>query len=227
MKKLFFTFCLLTGISGLSIAQIAAEFKFEPDSVSATIPATVVDSFADVEIHSLVANDINIEWQRVVEYITPGCATKVCDLNACYPESFSTKKFWLAANATGPISIHLINNTGSTCQAIVRLDMWNVDNNEAIVPAWFIFNYASVGTGEAVTLPQVSVFPNPATDLVQIDHSEVRSAKMITEDGRQIALYNVNPGEAISVGQHPTGRYFLILMDANDKAIGLARLQKL
>ena len=216
---LFATFALSTSLS----AQVAPDFEFLPDSVSIMVPATVQDSAADVEIHSNVSTDISVKWQRNTLMITPGCQTQVCDLNACYGAGFSTKTFPLGANQEGPISIHLINNTGSMCQAVIRLDMWNVDVPDVVVPAYFVFN-ATSSINDLFRLEEVKIFPNPTSDYFTIQNDNVARVRMMTLDAREVANFNAEQTKTFALNGQTPGMYVLLMEDKAGKAIGVAQL---
>ncbi len=183
----------------------------------------VQDSAAELEIHSTAAAEITITWQRVVLAMTPGCLTKVCDLNACYPETFSTRTFPIAAGATGPISVHLVNNTGNTCAGVIRLDMFNTDVPDVIVPAFFLYNQTS-GINNVFQLEEVKVYPNPATEYFTIENNKVARVRMTTLDAREVAAFDATQTKTFSLAGQPAGMYVLVMEDAAGKAIGVGQL---
>lgn len=222
MTRFYLLFTILALSTSLS-AQVAPDFEFLPDSVSILVPATKQDSAADLEIHSLVATDISVKWQRNTLMITPGCQTQVCDLNACYGATFSSKTFPLGANQEGPISVHLINNTGNICQAVIRLDMWNVDVPNVIVPAYFVFN-ATSSINDIFRLEEVKVFPNPTSDYFTIQNDKVARVRMMTLDAREVANFNVEQTKTCMLNGQSSGMYVLLMEDNTGKAIGVAQL---
>jgi hypothetical protein len=222
MTRFYLLVTILAFSTSLS-AQVAPDFEFLPDSVSILVPSTVQDSAADLEIHSMVATDISVKWQRNVLMITPGCQTQVCDLNACYNAGVNTKIFPLGANSEGPISIHLINTTGSMCQAVIRLDMWNVDVPSVVVPAYYVFN-ATSSINDIFSLEAVKVFPNPTSDYFTIQNDKVARVRMMTLDAREVANFNVEQTKTCMLNGQSSGMYVLLMEDNTGKAIGVAQL---
>jgi hypothetical protein len=219
----FYLLCTTLALSMSLSAQVIPDFEFLPDSVSISVPATKQDSAADLEIHSKVANDILVKWQRNTLMITPGCQTKVCDLNACFSESTNTKTFPLGGNAEGAISVHLVNNTGNICQAVIRLDLFNVDVPSVVVPAYYIFN-ATSSINDVFRLEEVKVFPNPTSDYFTIQSDKVARVRMMTLDAREVANFNAEQTKTFSLNGQTPGMYVLLMEDNTGKAIGVAQL---
>lgn len=221
--KHFLPLCMLVLASFNATAQSSAGFEFTPDTTGLLVSAMVADSAAELEIHCTASAEITIKWQRVVVSMTPGCLTKVCDLNACYPETFNTKQFVMEPNQSGPISVHLVNNTGNMCEGVIRLDMWNLDDPTVIVPAFFLFNQTS-SVNDIFKLDEVKVFPNPTTEYFTIENENVARVRMTTLDAREVAYFDATYNKTFSVAGQAAGMYVLIMEDAKGKAIGVAQL---
>jgi Secretion system C-terminal sorting domain len=155
--------------------------------------------------------------------LTQGCQTQVCDLNACYSASTSSKTFVLAPSYVGPISVHLINNTGQTCQAAIRLDMWNEATPDVVTPSFFFFN-SSVSTQDVFRLDEIKVYPNPATEYFVVDNDQVARVRLMSLDGREVAQFNTQQSRQCSVVGQEKGIYTLLMEDSEGKAIGIAQL---
>lgn len=227
MKHLFFTFAFAIS-AFFAQAQITPEFEFLPDSVFLQPLPTSLDTPADLHIHSLVNTDIVIKWQRYVSMLTQGCATKVCDINACYGEQTSTKQFTMPAGDTALISVHFVNNTGQHGQGLVRLDMWNIEYPDVIIPAYYFFNIGQTsGTSDALKLQEIAVFPNPTADFFTVKNEKIARIKMMDGNAREITSWDAPGGGTFEVGAHPTGMYVLLMEDGNGKPVGVAQLNKL
>jgi hypothetical protein len=220
----FFTLVVAFMLSAVAVS--AQQFEFTPDTIYAYPDASIPDAPADVDIHNLLAVDQTIRWQRNVLFITPGCATKVCDLIACYPENFSTREFVLPASAQGLISVHLVNPTANPASAAVRLDMWNVDDPSVIIPAYFIFN-VTTSLAEAVRVEKIHTFPNPTTNYFQIENDEVARIRVVNMDGRDVSRLNAVSQNQFDVTELTAGNYTLLMEDASGKIIGISQLTKL
>lgn len=227
MKKNFIL-CSFLFISGFAWSQAAPEFHFEPvDSIALYPAASEVEPVADLHIHSLINSDITIKWQRNVLQITSGCASKVCDLNACYPENFSTKQFVLGAGVSGPISVHLVNNTGNLCQAIIRLDMWNIEFPDEIVSGYYLFNADVSGTDETAPVEPAKIFPNPTSDYFTVEQVEGLSrVRLLDITGREVAAYNASSTQQFRLDNQPNGQYIVSLEDEAGKILAIAQLNK-
>ncbi len=224
-KSLFLGAFLLLGT--ISWSQVA-EFEFAPhDSISIELaaPAMLTEAVADLEIHSLQTSDITVKWQRNVLMLTQGCGTKVCDLNACYPESFSTKTFVLGAGVTGPISLHFVNPAGMFCQSVVRLDMWNVDFPDVVVAGWFIYNFGSSSVDGGEVIPSAKIFPNPTADYFSIEHVEgMKMVRLFDLTGREVASYNGESTQTFRLDNQTAGQYVVMVQNEAGNTIAVAQL---
>jgi hypothetical protein len=227
MKKSLFLSAFLL-INSFAWSQSVPQFEFTPhDSVSTFPPATTIEPVADLEIHSLAASDITVKWQRNVLQITSGCGSKVCDLNACYPESFSTKQFVLGAGIMGPISVHLVNNTGILCQAIIRLDLWNIETPNDIVSGTYLFNMGSSGVDDGTPVAEAKIFPNPTADYFTLDQVDgLQRVRVLDLTGREVAAFNAATTPTFQIGNQPAGQYIVTLEDETGKIIAIAQLNK-
>jgi hypothetical protein len=207
-------------------AQGTPDFEFLPnDSISIIVPATTQDTDAVLQIHSNVATDINVRWQRNLLMITPGCTTRICDPAACYPPNISSRIFPLWANQMAFINVYLNNNTGTgnICQAVVRMDMWNIDVPNIVVPAYYIFN-ATSAINDVFRLEEVKVFPNPTSDYFTIQNDKVARVRMMTLDAREIGSFNATQTKTFALNGQISGIYVLIMEDNTGKSIGIAQL---
>lgn len=227
------TFKQLASVLSLSViaacgqlfAQTVHAFEFTPDTVSVISPSNVTEAIAELEIKSLSATDLTLRWQREVISLTQSCATKVCDLNACYPEQTSTKQFVLSAGAEGLISVHLVNDHQVDAQAIVRLDMWDVNNPADTIPTFYLFNATAVGTQEPLPAANVKVFPNPTTDYFTLQNTnEVARVRLLDFHGREITVFNPNTNNTYSVAEQPAGNYLLVIEDNKGRAFQIVQL---
>ena len=217
----------LVAVLLISVSAVSAQqFDFTPDTIYAYPEPTNNDAPAYVDIHNLLAVDQTIRWQRNVLFITPGSATKVCDLIACYPENFSTREFVLPASSTGLISVHLVNPTGNPASAAVRLDMWNVDDPSVVIPAYFIFNVTS-STAEAVRVEKIQIFPNPTTSYFQVENEQVARIRVVGFDGRDLARLNAVGQKQFDISNLTPGNFTLLMEDESGKIIGISQLTKI
>lgn len=75
--------------------------------------------------------------------------------------------------------------------------------------------------------PQVSVFPNPATDYITLnDDDAVRNITILNMVGRKIRIFNVEKGERYEIGDLPNGLYFVQIIGKNSKVLTTQRLTK-
>ena len=223
--SLFFTFVLLTGLTSL---QAQVKFEFLPDTLFFPTVIGPDTAIADTHIHSLVAEDITLRWQRnVLTSLPTGSNTQVCDLNACYPPTFNTRTFNLVGNSQGIISIHLNASTAVSINTVVRLDFWEEDNPDTdTIPAYFVFGPLS-GTKSAPNLAQARIYPNPSSDFVTIETlPDAGRITIVDLYGKEAASFEAEQGRRYFIGHLPTGKYAIVIQDKRGTAIQAGEIVK-
>ncbi len=87
-----------------------------------------------------------------------------------------------------------------------------------------------VSTSEPATLLPVSVWPNPATERLQmsIPHEGLLRVWLFDGQGRQIESHLISSGEALPVGHLPAGVYCVLIFEAGSaRPLGYTTFQRL
>ena len=84
---------------------------------------------------------------------------------------------------------------------------------------------ASAQTGK--NSPQISIFPNPATEYIRLsDEDAVRSLSISNMLGRKVRTFDVSKGEHYDIGDLPNGLYLIQIVGKNNKVLTTQRLTK-
>ena len=111
---------------------------------------------------------------------------------------------------------------------VLFLDMWNIENPDVIIPAYYFFNIGqTTGTSDALKLQEIAIAPNPTSDFFTVKNEKIARIKMMDSNAREITSWNAPGGGTFAIGTHPAGMYVLLMEDGNGKPIGVAQLNKL
>ena len=225
MKQLFSTLVIL--LSALSITS-AQSF-----SLGNTEVWTIANqNQPDVEAHTTIQNLMNtpqtFRWERIVVNMTPGCASRVCDINVCYIASVSSKLFTLGANSGGPLIMHFDNpDSIAGASAIIRLKVTNANLTTDTASVVFLYTSDLSGTKDKLPVANVKLFPNPTSDYFQLENAEaVSRIRVFALDGRNVAEFAATPGQQYSLANLSTGTYLLALEDKAGQAFQALELVK-
>jgi Secretion system C-terminal sorting domain len=75
--------------------------------------------------------------------------------------------------------------------------------------------------------PQISIFPNPATDYIKLnDDDAVRNISISNMLGRKMRSFDTIKGERYEIGDLPNGLYLIQIIGKNNKVLATQRLTK-
>lgn len=225
MKKLFSTL-LLGGLLGTAVS--AQNITLTPASVTTNPTPAETDVHGTLVLHNPAASAKTFKWERTVSSISPGGQTQVCDPNACYLPSVSSKQFTLAAGGNANMQVHFLNFSGVTGCATVSLKITEVGNDANTVTGTYLFNdCALVLSDEEALAANIRLFPNPTTDaftLEGIDNVDV--VRVFGMDGREVKQFQAQPNSSYSVAELTVGNYIIVLQDRAGKAVKSMELRK-
>lgn len=222
MKKysilLFAIAMLLCGFVKLEASE-NLEFVHFDTEVNATIDDYNIKSYAEVKNISNQA--LNLRIKVSVIQLPENYYFSVCDFFTCYPpkaEEFITlNTFTLQPNQTTEQSYYLElipdENIG---QAILQVTFFNYDNPTDYVDYTVAFNIGTSSVDEL--LSNVNIFPNPASDFLQIDLTGIDlqnpSFAVYDINSRMISNHNLtNVNNLIDVSGLSIGTYFYAIYD--------------
>ncbi len=75
--------------------------------------------------------------------------------------------------------------------------------------------------------PQISIYPNPATDYIKLsDDDLVLNISISNMLGRKMRTFEVAKGEHYEIGDLPNGLYLIQIVGKNNKVLATQRLTK-
>jgi hypothetical protein len=75
--------------------------------------------------------------------------------------------------------------------------------------------------------PQISVYPNPATDYIKLsDDDAIRSVSISNMLGRKVRSFEVVKGDHYEIADLPNGLYLIQIVGKNNKVLATQRLTK-
>ncbi len=222
MKKLITTFIFC----GFLAAVFGQNITASHDTLHLVMP---LDSF-DKQAHNIITNPSatpkTIKWTREIIEIAPHCQSYICDPNACYLPTASSKQYTLQGNSTGTLDLHLKNlDTTKLCCATIKIKLEVVGSPANKLDLLYFFNDCAVilDENEAFAL-EAKVYPNPVSDFFFLENAdEVATLKVLSRDGREVKNFKATPDQKYNIADLPAGQYFVIL--AGEKGNGIRAVE--
>jgi Secretion system C-terminal sorting domain len=86
---------------------------------------------------------------------------------------------------------------------------------------------AQVEKKNDLTRPTISVYPNPASEFISVNHEEsVKNIYVFNLVGRKMKNFEVEKGERYEIGDLPNGLYVIQLIGKDSKVLTTQRLTK-
>lgn len=196
------------------IAQI--NITLDTDSVHVSAPASQVDIPLPSHVTNSTGGSVVIRWTRVVEQRPFGWDNAFCDKNLCYLAGVGSKTFELAPGEEGLLK-PIFYPFGNEGVGIMRL--YYISETPGVVWAdtavYVAVATGAVGSVEVEQVHDISIFPNPATDMLYMvsadaalkgywNVSDIMGKVWMNSDGGSVAL----PTQ-ISISQLPVGIFSL------------------
>ena len=75
--------------------------------------------------------------------------------------------------------------------------------------------------------PQISIYPNPATDYIKLsDDDLVANISISNMLGRKMRTFDINKSDRYEIGDLPNGLYLIQIVGKNNKILATQRLTK-
>ncbi|MEQ1744449.1 MAG: T9SS type A sorting domain-containing protein [Saprospiraceae bacterium] len=187
-----------------------------PDSLYASMPSNEFEIDLLAQIANLTSGTVLIRWTRVIEQKPQEWSVNFCDKNLCYLEVVSTRTFELNNGESGMLKpIFYPNEVPGT--GVLRLYL----QSETPGITWAdTIVYVAVATGLSGTVnieqvTNVSVFPNPANDMLNVVTADanLQGQWRITDMAGKVWGYSTTGVSTIAgqipVAHLPAGLYLL------------------
>lgn len=225
MKNLLFTLFIALFTGSTAIAQT---FNLSPDTVSISAPMNQYDVEIHNDLTNLTNNSRSIRWERSIISMDPDTLlTQICDPNACYLPPVSTKIYNIAANATVPMIVHFLNNSGGPASAIVQLKYTDLADPTNPQFSYYIFDASLTGTDEQLPAANVKLFPNPVVESFSLGNAEeVGRIRVYGTDGRLVLNQIAQANNIYSLAGLPAGTYLVALQSKSGKLFQAIKVVK-
>ena len=237
MKKLF-TFLSIIAISGFSKSLFAQNFSVTQDTFRFTAPMTVTSEHDDI----VLSHNVNIKWRVAstdfpADWIDNGLGTSnttFCDNGGCYATSIVTSgSTQTAAYTTTNLDFHMqINLGGATTKTgshYMRVKFMNSGDTTIPVYETYIVTYPTL-VPNIKNDDNVSVYPNPATNTVNVmfDASlDVKNVAIYNIIGKLVTIYKVNGNSAsMNIDNLNSGIYYLRLISNTGEILQTKKFTK-
>lgn len=224
MKKNFcLSLCLLAFASCPLMAQV--NLVVAPDSVYAQLPPTEQEIPLPSYITNNTGGPVTIRWTRVVEQETFGWDHAFCDKNLCYFGTVSSKTFNLDNGEKGVLK-PIFYPFGLAGMGVMRL-YYNSETPGVVWSDTAVYVAVATeltGTVEVERVRDVSVFPNPANDVLSVvtAQADIRGQWTITDVAGKVWATSVRSGliaGQIPIAQLPKGAYLLNVLTADNQPV--------
>jgi len=237
MKQIILQFLILFLVAHISLAQVS--LSFTPNAIETSGYADPDDLFVEIIGYATVKNEgtetIFIKWERVVVDMPEEWDVQVCDLNQCYvPVVYSNiaadlglnVPVELAPGAETNMDVH-IRPKGVPGVGQVRVDISLANApDDVIISGDYTFD-ALLSSSKEFNKAKLAVFPNPATDYVEVQGVQNAGRLIIYSVlGRQMRSFNLLSGNRYYIGDLPTGLYLASLVNKNGGILKTFRLSK-
>lgn len=232
MKKLF-TFILMTiGVASVKDA-VAQSLSFGADTVTFSASGTYN---AASNITNSSGSNMTVQW-KVVSTNFPSdwlTNTGICDNSNCYTTSY----FWPttineSTYPAGEGDFHLTMDLSTVATAGPYYLRVRANNKFGSDTAWttFIASKTSVGVSMVRTNSNVVLYPNPATNSVNIIYdasADVKTIALYNIIGRQVNLFRPtdNGSANLNIDSVPSGIYFVRLINSRGDVVATRKFTK-
>lgn len=166
-------------------------------------------------------------WVRIVESVTEGWESAICDFNACYNTTVdsSITDLELGPNDTTNLDVH-IRPMGIDGIAHVKLVVFEVDNPDNSIEGNYYFNQI-VSSNRNVQAKNLKLFPNPAHDYFQLsDYEDIERVIIYSMAGAELKSFVSYPNESFQIAELHRGLYLVRLLNRRKEVVKALRLNK-
>ncbi len=216
MKKFLALFLLVCSLS-----------KAQTYSISPAKTVTFSAAFYSVTINDIymvktTGSTLSVTWERVSMNLPTGWDYSICDLGTCHP-----------GLPAGPITMNTSTSTTAESFLGLNIDPANIVGTGTVVMRVYqtgfpsnadtltwIINAGPTGVKENLLATKLNVYPNPATNVLNIDAIDLKISKatiktIIGTEVMQLDLTSDNT--SIDISSLPEGIYLLTIESVDGK----------
>lgn len=208
----------------LSTIGLAQSFTVQQTTAYAAGDSDLTYFDAMIRVYNNVPGNNQLRWVRTQQIMPPTWRTSVCNASYCFPMSTDTAVFTMTPGDSDLVMVDFypFNTNGS---AIVTIKLYAVNDPADSVILTF---YGNTTVGIEQHLPiGFSFFPNPASDELHIEGTNIRSAEIFNSFGQSLKQLSFadDHSEDISLGDLPAGCYYVRVTDEEGRT-GVKKLVK-
>jgi hypothetical protein len=233
---------LLAIVSALSFNCLFAQASlvFSSDTVTVEDEVDTDDNFFEIVAYGTLFNTgdepITIRWERFIVDAPEEWSVLVCDINQCYePIVYSNIADDIGLNA--PVTLEPGGSTnmdvhvrpvGKPGNAVVNIEIADANApDDVLITSRYELTATSPTSTRELSVPTLSIFPNPATDYIQIRNSQdVDRLVVYNIVGQEMRSFNAAPGQRYFIGDLPNGLYLASLVSHEKGILTTLRVQK-
>ncbi len=202
---------------------------FSPDEVRTDVDESEFETVAHAFIRNTGTDSVTMRWIRLVDGISEGWQSAICDVNLCYgPMVDSTPSEFLLTIGPGDstmLDVHL-RPFGKEGSAQIRVRAEDVSDTSNVAEGLFIFNEIS-STRDIARVNNINLFPNPTQSYFELTASDDLDKLFIYSVlGNKMREYRIVPNARYYVSDLPNGMYLVKVMNKANKLVKTLRLSK-
>ena len=178
---------------------------------------------AYIPIENTSGGELDIEWQTLENTLNPDWNLQFCDFEFCYTNDFQPLK----SNSSGTLTddydddwylgVDLNGNAADSAMWVVEITTVSSGSKDTMV--WVVTDKQPVSTDDLQGgYTQVSLFPNPASNQINIKNPDARhlNFRILDVAGKELKNGRVTRDhEPITIDALPAGMYFVAVTDEN------------
>lgn len=213
-----FTFLVLQAQVTVSKGNVTSDSSISEESM---VLETIVKNEND--------DNVKVWWSLDTDNFPEAWDYQVCDMNTCYDFNMkvspSANPNVFTSGQTWPFTIRAKHN-GEPGSGFITTNLVN-EHGHQLAHAVMDFNFSPVQTDKDTFSGDLSIYPNPTTDLFRIrnDHNVAKIA-VYNVVGKTLFNYNHISGKNYDVSNLQKGLYLVRLFDENDIVLSVIRLNK-
>ncbi len=201
-------------------------FTLRPSVISSIVPKDTDEVVGHIAIRNTASISKSYTWQRVINQMTNGWESLVCDKEQCYGVGASKEVFVLAAGEENRLDVHVRPN-GITGTANIDLVVFETGNSANTSVGKYLFNLNTAS--KDVDKSNLRVAPNPVQDYFSIidDNEIVEEVTIYNMIGKQMKVFkSVDTGLRYNISDFPDGIYIIRLLSKNGNTLKTLRINK-
>ncbi len=224
MKQILLSLILLTSWS--LNAQVT--LSLSPDVIEMDVDPLQFETVAHSWLTNTSDETKTFRWFRIVESITTGWESAICDMNACYSTTVDSTDentdVVLGPGDSTMIDVH-VRPAGLEGDAHIKVRVMEVGNADNIIEGNYFFNQTS--SSQDFNRVNLKLYPNPTRDYFQLtDYTDLDQVILYNLVGRELRRFNAFPGSKFAVSDLTRGMYLVRLVDNRRRVVKTLRLNK-